>query len=70
MKKLLNKIRSICSEQKFTQRALGFKVEVSCRNLSDIECGRHSIRFVNLCRLAHGVRMSASDFLCFDDVYN
>lgn len=60
-------IRSIRTKNNMTQKSLGEKAGLSPSYISDLECARRGIRFVNLCRLAQGLGVSVSELLDFDD---
>ncbi|MCI9129170.1 MAG: helix-turn-helix transcriptional regulator [Eggerthellaceae bacterium] len=60
-------LRSLRLNRGMTQKDLSSSSMLSARYISDIECGRRGIRFVNTCRLARGLGVPVSELLDFDD---
>lgn len=64
---LCHRLKTLRISHNMTQAELSDSTSLSCRYISDIECGRRQPRFVNLCRIAHGLGISVSELLNFED---
>lgn len=65
--RFIGRLRAFRLTHNLTQKRLGLLSGLSPSYISDIECGRRGIRFVNLCRLAKGLGVSVSVLLDFDE---
>ncbi len=60
------RVRRLRLGRTLTQKELGNRCNLSCRYISDLECGRRGIRLANLYRLSYGLDMTLSGLLDFD----